>query len=115
MIALSRAMGITGVALAADLMILTGTLLLFRQARRIVSFSSRRLALWPAVALVVTAGVVLLLNPLWASLSPWGALLGKGGLIAGLFWGSLWLTEREQLCLGWKMVWDLLRPRLEAT
>lgn len=103
--------GIEGVALAADIMILVGAIFLFQYVGRLVDYSARALWLWPLVGTAVTATVVLLLNPFWATLSLWVALIGKAGLITILFLGLLWLTEREQLLVGWQMVWSKLRPQ----
>lgn len=109
---LGYAAGIEGVAVAADLMVLSGAILLFFYSRRFVDYSMRALWLWPAVSLVVTGGAVLALTPFWGELATWRALFGKGLLITVLFWGLLWLTERDQLRSGWRMIWGLMRPRL---
>jgi O-antigen/teichoic acid export membrane protein len=114
-ILLGRWRGIEGVALAADLMIGVGVLFLFYHTRRLVDYSLRRLLFWPAVALITTAVVVLLLNPLWAAWNPWLALPGKAFLITCLYGSMLWLTEREQLRSGWQMVWEVIGPRIKVT
>ncbi len=111
----SRLGGIEGVALAADLMVVAGAVLLFRYANRFVDYSARALWLWPVISLVATAGVVLALAPRWALLPAWQGLLGKAALISGVYWTLLLLTEREQLLTGWQMIWGLLRPRLVRT
>jgi len=105
--------GIEGVAVAADIMVLFGAILLFHQTRRIVDYSQRALWLWPIIAGLATGAVVLILAPAWQSLSPWVVLVGKVLLITVLYVGILWLTEREQLRSGWQMVWGILRPRLQ--
>lgn len=107
--------GIEGVAVAADLMVLSGTILLFFYSRRFVDYSMRALWLWPAVSLLVAGGAVLALTPFWGELATWSALFGKGLLITGLYWGLLWLMERDQLRSGWRMIWGLMRPRLAQT
>ncbi len=112
-ILMSRNWGIEGVAVAADVMVLIGTVFLFIATRRIVDYSQTKLWLWPLIAVIVIGGVVAALTPFWHTLSPWVALIGKGLLITVLYVGILWLTEREQLRTGWQMVWGLLRPRLQ--
>lgn len=114
-IVLSSIVGIEGVALAADVMLLTGAVLLFRQSRRFVTYSIRALWMWPSIALVFAAGSVLALNPVWAIRPAWATLVGKAALITVLYWGVLLLTEREQLFTGGKMIWGLIQPRLGST
>jgi PST family polysaccharide transporter len=106
--------GIEGVAIAADMMIAVGTIFLFRHAGRFVDYSRRILWGWPAVALLVTAGLTLLLTPLWQSLSLWLSLLGKGLLISTVYWAILLLMERDELWRGWQMVWGLVGPSLRG-
>ncbi len=110
--ALGRWGGIEGVALAADGMALVGTVLLFAYSRRVVSYSMRALWLWPVVAMLVISLAVFALGPVWRSLPIGGALLGKSLFITLSYAALLWLTERDQLLEGWRMVWGLLRPRL---
>ena len=106
--------GIEGVAVAADIMVLFGTIFLFHQSRRIVDYSQRALWFWPVVASLVTGAVVLALTPVWQDLSPWIAMIAKIILITTLYASILWLTEREQLRSGWRMVWGVLQPKLRA-
>lgn len=108
----SRLGGIAGVALAADIMILIGAVLLFRYTHRVIDYSARALWLWPLVGLVATAVPILALTPVWRLLPLWGALIVKSALITILYVSFLWLTERQQLRLGWRMIWGLLAPLL---
>jgi len=102
--------GIEGVALAADLMAVTGAVLLFAQTRRLVDYSLSAMWLWPTIALAVTGTATLGLSQLWHSLPMWGGLLAKGMFITGVYGGVLWLAEREQLKTGWNLVREALRP-----
>lgn len=106
--------GISGVALAADLMMLLGAILLYRYTRQVVDYSARALWLWPLLALVSTGAIVLALGALWATLPLWGALVAKGMLISLVYGIILWLAERDQLLSGWHMVWGMLHPRLKS-
>lgn len=113
-IGLSALAGIEGVALAADIMILAGTVLLFRYTRQVIDYSQRTLWLWPLVGLVVTAVPIVALNPIWQNLSLWGALAAKSAMIVAIYFSFLWLTERHQLQIGWRMIWGLLKPKLRG-
>jgi len=106
--------GIEGVAVAADIMVLLGTILLFHQSRRIVDYSQKALWFWPVVAGLVIGAVILILAPVWQNLSPWITMFVKIILITVLYAGILWLTEREQLRSGWQMVWGVLGPKFNA-
>ena len=111
-IGLSYVAGIEGVALAADIMIITGAVLLFWYTRKIITYSQQALWLWPLVALGVTAMVVVLLNSFWATLPLWGSFVAKFVLISVIYLSFLWLTERKQLLYGWQMIWGILGPKL---
>ena len=96
--------GINCVAVAANGMVLAGTLLLFYYSRRIVDYSPRTLWLWPLAALAFAAAVVLALGPIWDALPDWSSLILKAITIPIVFGGTLWLSEREQLLSGWGMI-----------
>jgi len=111
-IGLSALTGIEGVALAANIMIVVGTVLLFRYTKQIIDYSQRALWLWPLVAVMVTAVPVWALNPVWNRLPLWGALMAKGAAITVIYLSFLWFAERHQLLNGWRMIWGLLEPML---
>lgn len=112
--ALGLWLGIDGVAIAADLMMVAGGLMLFRYARRVVDFSLRTLWLWPLVALILGGGALLMLDPLWQQLRVEAVLVGKGIVATGVYGSVLWLMERKQLRLGWHMIWSLARPKTKT-
>ena len=103
-VGLGRWRGIEGVALAADLMVLAGLVLLFLQSRVLVDYSFRALWLWPSIALVLIVVVVLALASVWERVPLWGRLLGKGVVITALYGSLLWLTERGRLKTGWQVI-----------
>lgn len=109
-ILLGRGWGLEGVALAANLMVGTGTFILFRLTHRFLDYSARRLWMWPAVALLVTGTAVLLLNPVWVSFPVWLALLAKFGLICLLYGGVLFMFEREEIRRSYQMALHWIRP-----
>ncbi|NJN55938.1 MAG: hypothetical protein HC804_15040 [Anaerolineae bacterium] len=111
-ILLGNWLGIEGVALAANLMVGLGALILFRLTHRFVDYSARRLWLWPTLGLVITCAVVLWLNSYWVLISPWLALLGKFGLICVIYGGLLFIAEREDIKRSYQMVRHWLRPLL---
>ena len=112
-ILLSIVAGIEGVALATDLMIVVGTVLLFRETYRVTDYSSRALWAWPLVAMGITGGVVFGMTPLWATIDLWLVFISKLVLIPLLYGGLLVWREREQLLVGWNMVWGMVRPKLK--
>lgn len=104
----ARLGGILGVALAADLMVLVGVVLLFRAARRVVDYSPVTLWLKPAIAVAGIAGLALAASPGLAGIpDPW-TLAGKLILIPILYTGFLYTAEREQLLTGVRMIRGLL-------
>ncbi|MCP4165714.1 MAG: oligosaccharide flippase family protein [Chloroflexi bacterium] len=111
-ILLGTVAGIEGVALAADLMVLVGAIILFVYSRKYTDYSSKALWLWPIVAVLVTSACMIVLQLLWQGVSPILSLLLKIMLISLFYGGILWLTEREQLRNGFQMLWGMLAPRL---
>ena len=107
-------LGIDGVAIAADLMMVAGGILLFYYARRVVDFSLRTLWLWPLVALLLGSAALVALNPLWQQVDAWVVLAGKAVVGTGVYGGLLWLVERNQLLTGWRMVWGLVQPQVRS-
>ena len=103
--------GIEGVALAADVMVLIGTVWIFRHTFQVVDYSLRQLWFWPLVALTITGGAIWALNPFWAGLSLWAAMIAKIVLIPLLFGGILLLTEREQILTGWNMLYGMVKRK----
>lgn len=112
-ILLGSSFGIEGVAIAANLMMFVGAVIIFRLTHRFVDYSDRKLWLWPVVGLVAAGTAVLLLNPLWDTVNVWLAFTGKSILITLLFGGVLWLFERNELISGGKIIWDALYPHLK--
>ncbi|MCA9917890.1 MAG: oligosaccharide flippase family protein [Anaerolineales bacterium] len=104
--------GIEGVAIAANLMVASGALVLFKLTHRFVDYSARRLWLWPTVGLIITCAVILGLNFFWLSLPIWLAFVLKFGLICLIYGGLLFFVEREEIQWGFQMVFERLRPFL---
>ncbi len=102
-------LGIEGVALAADLMVLVGAVFLFRRTSEVVDYSHRALWFWPLAGMLITGGLTLGLVPLIDHFSTLLILLIKMAFISIVYLGFLWLTERRQLLSGWRMIWGLVR------
>lgn len=102
-------LNIEGVAIAADLMVFVGAVLLFRHTRQVVDYSHRILWFWPVVGILLTAGLTVALTPLLQGYSLWAALALKMSFITVSYLGLLWITERRQLLTGWRMIWGLVR------
>jgi len=87
--------GIKGVAMAANLMMLSGTLALLVYSRRFVDFSPSRMFLWPMVATTasIAIGYLLIQSVQWTSL--WWTLILKSISISGVYILILYLTERQ--------------------
>jgi len=105
--------GIEGVAIAANLMVALGTLILFNLTHRFVDYSARRLWLWPTIAAIITCAVILGLNYFWLSLSIFLALALKFGLISLIYGGLLFIVEREEIKRSFQLVWHRAAPFLE--
>lgn len=110
---LGQLFGINGVAIAADLMALAGTAVLFYYARQHTDFSVRRIWFWPISSILVTAVLVLALNPFWQQLDLWLSLGLKLLLITAVYGTILLLTEKEQLRSGWQIIWGIIRPTVK--
>jgi O-antigen/teichoic acid export membrane protein len=94
-IVFARLWNINGVAMAANLMMLSGTLALLVYSRRFVSFSISRMFLWPTVATAVSIaiGYLLIQGVQWTS--PWWTLILKSISISGIYTLILYLAERH--------------------
>ncbi len=104
----ARWIGINGVALAADGMLLVGAWQLYRALRTVVDLSLAGLVLWPlcALALAWSAGVYLEST---ATLTPGPALALKLGVFVTGYLGILFATERADVIYGLRWMWGVLR------
>jgi len=82
--------------MAADLMMLSGVVLLLKYSRDYVHFSMRRLTAWPSFALVLSTAVAFV--PDWSSwaLKPWISLVMKCLACGSIYLGTLYLFERQE-------------------
>jgi lipopolysaccharide exporter len=103
-VSLANLWGVNGVAIAANLMMFSGTMLLFWQSHRFVHFSWRELMLTPAVATIGSGVIGLMLirfvhwDILWIGLLVKCAVIVSGyGLILFLSEGSTLIEQARQL------------------
>jgi len=93
----ARLWSINGVAIAADLMMFSGIIALTAFSYRFVSYSLRRMFLWPVVATAASAiaGYVLIR---WVQLAGlWWQLIVKSLSIFSVYAMVLYLTERDTI------------------
>ncbi len=95
LVILARLWGINGVAVAADVMMLSGTVALLVYSRRLVSFSLPRLFGWPAVAVAASSalGYALIQGIRWTGL--WQGLIFKGLAVSATYGLILYWAERQ--------------------
>ncbi len=107
----ASAAGIEGVALAADLMVLVGAVLLFRGTASVVDYSPRALWFWPVFALIAISLVMLSLEPWFFTWPDVHSLAAKLILVPLSYGLVLWLTEKQQLQTGYRIVREILLPK----
>jgi O-antigen/teichoic acid export membrane protein len=95
-VVLAHYFGINGVAVAADLMLVTGLVLVLVQVRRFVDFSMWKLLCYPAAGLLSAAGAAILVSHYLPVESDIVSLLLKGGVAAIVYGGLLLLLERNE-------------------
>ena len=112
---LSRLMGINGVALAADIMLVIGVAVFFRKVSSFVDFSLRRLLLVPTLALVLgmTAAVATLW---WSSLAnPWIGLVLKLSVMSIVYLAVSLALEKQEYSQALELLRHHWRPQSSAT
>jgi O-antigen/teichoic acid export membrane protein len=106
LVALGPSLDIVGVAVAVDVMLVVGILLLLKEARRFVDFSLPRLFAVPTLALSVgLLAARLALNLPGVLQSEWTSTAVKVGMFSVLYAGILLALERENV----KMLLGILR------
>jgi O-antigen/teichoic acid export membrane protein len=100
---------IDGIAIAADVMLLLGIVLVFRSVRPFVDFSLRRMFAWPLAGLLVSLAATFALERSVVFHSDWLALVTKGAFFSFLYAGGLLLTERKEYVQNLRVVLNLLQ------
>jgi O-antigen/teichoic acid export membrane protein len=101
--------GIEGVAIAADVMLFTGILLIFRHVRRFVDFSMRRLFAFPLLALTLAGVAGLLVSTRLDSFGLWPALLCKAAVVSLVYFSIMIVFERAEYRRTLQTVLSLVR------
>ena len=102
--------GINGVALAADGMLLIGIGYMYRPLRETVDLSLWRLAGWPLLALVAAIGIGIVVEST-VSMTPWQLLGLKLCAFVLVFGGVLVLAEWKDYWLGGRHVLEILQQQ----
>ena len=107
--------GIEGVAIAANLMVIIGTVILFWLTHRFVDYSNKKLWFWPFVSLTITTGIILYLESIsfWSAANIWLKLVGQSILITTIYGGILLIFERDQIKSSWELIWSFAQPMLK--
>lgn len=110
-----RPLGIVGVALVVNIVLLVGLVPLLRGAREHVDYSARQLFAVPTLALIVAA--LAAAGGAWAVClrlscpNDWLTAFMKGGLFLLTFSGLLLLMERREVLEMTSSLWSILRGR----
>jgi PST family polysaccharide transporter len=99
--------GISGVALAANLMMLTGTAVLVIYSQHFASFSISRMFLWPVLAASVSLATSIVFLQIIQSSTIWHSLILKTVLASGIYVLILYFAERRTI----DEIIDLYRTR----
>jgi PST family polysaccharide transporter len=103
--------GTAGVAVAANVMMLTGVVLLFGYSRRFVSFSFFRMLLWPSLALLAAMTLTYAAQPSLSGLGLWNGLLLNIALLTLIYGSVLYLAERRLFNNYFRQAHRLIRER----
>ena len=106
---LAHYFGINGVAVAADLMLVTGLVLVLVQVRRFVDFSMWKLLCYPAAGLLSAGGAAILVSQYLPAGSDIVSLLLKGGVAAIVYGGLLLLLERNEYIKNLRAIREIIR------
>jgi O-antigen/teichoic acid export membrane protein len=96
LIILARYFGIEGVAMAADLMLVVGLILMLARVREFVDCSLRKMFGYPTLGLLLGAGAALLISHFMPMESDVLSLLLKGGVASAVYIGFLSLSEYDE-------------------
>ena len=107
---LGKSYGIEGVAIAANGMVLVGTVLLYFKARRFVDFSIKALWLWPLLALTVSGMLYYILSPYLITSNNWITIIIKSVFISVTYLFILFLVERKRFVTYTFLIYSMLRP-----
>ena len=114
-IVLARYFGVHGVAVAADLMLAVGLVLVLAKVKEYVDFSTWKLFLYPTVGLLIGGGAVIVVGQCLPIESDFLSLLVKGGVATVVYSGLLLLFEHDEYRRNAQIVYNLVRRRRSST
>jgi PST family polysaccharide transporter len=103
---------IRGVAIAANIMMLIGTVVLLVISRRFVNYSLTRMFKWPTFATLLSGAIGLVLISITQESNLWFSLILKSFVIACIYCLTLYVTERSMI-LDYSS--QIIRPLLRRT
>ena len=107
---LARYFGINGVAVAVDLMLVTGVVLILAQVRKYVDFSVWKMFRYPTIGLLLSGGVALLIGQRLPAENDFLSLTLKGSVAAVIYGGALLLLERNEYVKNLRTIYNVIRP-----
>jgi O-antigen/teichoic acid export membrane protein len=108
-------LGINGVAIAVDVMLLAGIAYMFHQARVHVLFSVKRMFAVPALGLIVGLGAAYaVIGFLLPAVSPWISASVKIGVFSILYTSIILLLERDQIQMLVRILKQLVSAKQSA-
>jgi PST family polysaccharide transporter len=108
------AWGTKGVAIAANLMMLVGTVILFILSRQFVTFSLTRMFKWPTIAALLGGAAGFGLTIIVPNLGTWGDLVLVSITITACYSLILYLMEREIIHTYADQIIQPVRRRLKS-
>lgn len=103
--------GIEGVAVAADLMLAVGLVLMMAKVREFVDFSPWKMFRYPALGLALGAGAALLAHRLLLLENDLLSLLLKGGVASVVYIGFMFVLERNEYVKNLQTIHRLFKSR----
>lgn len=104
-IGLGSWLGVQGVAVAANLMMVIGIIIMLYLSQRFIQYPVSRIFAWPSVAGFVAGGATLALIPDSLEVNMWVSLFLKWVLVAAIYSIILYVAERNVIHkYGWQML-----------
>ena len=109
-VGLAHFFGIDGIAVAADLMLITGIVIILPRVRHYVDFSLLRMLGYPMLGMVLALAIALSVQQQFHTTNPLMILLSKGIVMTTVYGSVLIAFEREQLLVAARLVLAFATP-----
>lgn len=106
--------GINGAALAMNIMLAAGGIVMYLSLRRVIDFSINRLFLWPLIAFLAAGVAGAFFESVWQPTNVWFAAAGKLLLFGGVFSITIFLGERRDALQAIRWFQSILKSRKQA-